>query len=95
MILVAAFLLLLKARHIKHRFFALILVLILIFIYLTSSSLLSNQNLNFKTFEGWMKAGKIYFSWLGHAFGNAKEITGQAVKMDWIGNSSLNSTIVK
>jgi hypothetical protein len=95
-ILVVVFLLLLKARHIKHRFFAVLLVLLFIFIYFTSTQLLSNKGLDFKTFDGWMKAVKIYFTWLGHAFGNLKDLTGQAVKMDWVGNStpSLNATNV-
>ena len=92
-VLVVVFLIVLKARHVKHRFFALILVLLFIFIYFTSTSLLSNQGIDFKSFEGWVKAGKIYFSWLVHAFGNTKSIVGNAVKMDWAGNSTLlNST---
>ena len=91
-VLVVAFLLLLKARHIKHRFFALILVLLLIFVYFTSTSLLSGKNIDFKTFDGWVSAGRIYFSWLWHAGGNVKELTGNAIKMDWSENSTTNSS---
>lgn len=85
-ILVVVFLLLLKFRHVKHRFFALVIVLLLVFFYFTSTSLLSGKNIDFRTFEGWVSAGKLYFSWLGHAFGNARVVVGNAVKMDWAGN---------
>ncbi len=91
-ILIVVFLLVLKARHVKHRFFALVLVLLIIFVYFTSTSLLSGKDINFKTFEGWVSAGKIYFSWLGHALGNAKIIIGNAIKMDWASNSSVNAS---
>jgi len=87
-VLVIIFLLLLKFRHVKHRFFAAMMILFLIFIYFTSASLLSSQNIDFKSFEGWLKAGKIYFSWLVHAFGNTKTIVGSAVRLDWLGNST-------
>lgn len=88
-VLVVVFLIILKVRHTKHRFFALILVLLLVFFYLTATSLFSDKNIDFKSFDGWMSAGKIYFSWLWHAGGNAKTIAGNAVKMDWAGNSTV------
>ena len=85
-VLVIIFLILLKFRHVKHRFFALVLVLLLVFVYFTSTSLFAGRNIDFKTLEGWMTAGKIYFSWLVHAFGNTKTVVGNAIKMDWVGN---------
>jgi hypothetical protein len=92
-ILVVAFLLVLKARHIKHRFFAAILVLLVIFLYFTASSLFANKNLDFGTFDGWVGAGKIYFSWLGHALGNLKVVIGNAFKLDWVNNTPpINAT---
>ncbi|MFH1711152.1 MAG: hypothetical protein ABH840_02470 [Nanoarchaeota archaeon] len=92
-ILLVVFLVVLKARHIKHRFFALILVMLFIFVYYTSTILLSNQSIDFKSFEGWVSAGKIYFSWMAHVFGNTRSIVGNVVSMDWAGNSTiLNST---
>jgi len=92
-ILVMVFLVVLKARHVKHRLFALILVLLFVFVYFTSTSLLTNQGIDFKSFEGWVKAGKIYFSWLVHASSNTRSVVGNAIKMDWVGNSTvLNST---
>ncbi|MBU3913733.1 MAG: hypothetical protein KKE50_06595 [Nanoarchaeota archaeon] len=87
-VLLVVFLVLLKVRHVKHRFFALILVLLMIFLYFTSSSILANKAIDFKSFEGWVTAGKIYFSWLIHAFDNTKSLLGNAIKMDWAGNST-------
>jgi hypothetical protein len=34
------------------------------------------------------EAGRIYLSWLGTIFTNAKSITTNAIKMDWKGNVS-------
>jgi len=77
-----------KARHVKHKFFAIFLVFILLFLYLSASQLFSGANIDFKSFEGWIKAGKIYFSWLVNIGGNLKNLAGEAIKLDWVGNST-------
>jgi hypothetical protein len=78
-----------KARHVKHKFYAIFLVLILLFLFLSASRLFSGSNIDFKSFEGWIQAGKLYFSWLIHIGGNLKTLTGEAFKLDWTGNSTL------
>ncbi len=85
-LVVAAFL---KFRHMKHRFFLIIILLLLIFIYTTMSNVIKNNNLNVTTMNGMVTAGKLYFSWLGHIFGNVKDVTGDVIKMNWAGNSSV------
>ncbi len=81
--LILVVLLVMKARHFKHRIFAVIFILILVFIYVTSTRVLSEYHLNMKSVSGIEKAVKVYFVWLGGAFDNLKSLTGNAVKMDW------------
>lgn len=71
-------------KHLKHKIFAIFIILILAFGYITFSSVVKNNNLDLKTASGVFQAGKVYFSWLTQAFGNVKELTGHAVKMEWV-----------
>lgn len=87
-LLLVLLLFLAKARHVKHKFYAIFLVLVLLFIYLSASRVFSGANIDFKSFEGWVKAGKLYFSWLVHIGGNLKSLTGEAFKLNWAGNST-------
>lgn len=89
-ILVVVFLLLLKFRHVRHRFLAVVLVLLLLFFYLTATQLFAEKDVNLKSFDGLVTAGRVYGAWLWHATGNTRVILGNAIKMDWIGNSSLS-----
>lgn len=77
-----------KMRHIKHKFFAIGVIILIIFFYVSMSNVLKNQKVDLKTFNGIIMAGKLYFSWLGHAAVNVKNVAGNAVKMDWAGNST-------
>ena len=72
-----------KARHMKHRIYILLAIIVLIFIYTTGTKIVNQSNLNLNTLEGIVNASKLYFSWLGHAFNNAKVIIGNAIHMDW------------
>ena len=85
-ILIVLVLMFLKFRHIKHRLFAVLLIVLLIFFYTTATKLFSEQQINLKSFDGIVSAGKIYFSWLGHAVKNIVEVTNNVIKMDWAGN---------
>jgi hypothetical protein len=74
-------------RHIKHRITAIAIILLVLFIYATFSAVIHNNSLNLKTASGILAAGKVYFSWLVQAFGNLRELTGNAIKMDWMPNN--------
>ena len=87
-ILIVLALVVVKVRHIRHKTFIFIVLILLVFFYISVSRVISSQNLNLGTFDGIMTAGKIYFSWLVHAGGNAKIIVGNAIKMDWVGNAT-------
>ena len=83
---------LVKFRHFKYRMFLVFLIIVLLFIYFTASSVLAPYHLNLKTMSGIGTGAKIYFAWLGDAFGNVRTLTSNAVKMDW---SLKNSTLEK
>jgi len=51
--------------------------------------IIKENNMNLKSFDGIVGAGKLYFSWLGHAFENSRSILGNVIKMDWVGNSTI------
>lgn len=91
-ILIVLVFLFLRMKHFKGKIVAVLLIITLIFLYTTATTLLTEEEINWKTFGGVEKALRIYFSWLGNAFGNLKTISGQAIKMDW--QIEKNNTII-
>ncbi len=77
-----------KAHEVRHRFFAMAIILLVLFFLVTFASVALQPGVDFKTFEGVTSAGKVYLAWLGHAFGNVKSITGNAVALDWAPNAT-------
>lgn len=96
LLIVGAFVLLiwffLFFRRARHKFFSHFLIILLIFLVFTFAISIRNETVDFKTASGVLGAGKIYFNWLGSAFGNVKSITGYATKLDW---DSSNETSKK
>ncbi len=86
--LVIVSLIIVKARHIKHKFFVVLFVLLILFFYLTLPRVIQGRDVNLQSFDGIVLTIRLYSAWLVHGFGNLKEITGNAVAMDWIGNQS-------
>ncbi len=89
--LFVAGLLLAKARHLKHKLFAILAVLLILFFYLTLPKVIGDRNVDLKTFDGIVVTVKLYFAWLNYAFGNVRSLTGNAIQMDWVGNKSEGS----
>ena len=77
-----------KAKDFKHRFYTILVIILLVFFYSTFSNVVSDKKVDLKTFDGLTTAGKLYFSWLGHFAGNIRAVSGNAIKMDWAGNST-------
>ena len=82
-ILVAVLWLFFKARHMKHRMYAVVVILLVLFIYVTGLSVLKSSESNLTTFKGFLSASKIYFNWLISLFKNVKTVAGNAIKMNW------------
>ena len=74
--------------RLKHKLFAIFLIALILFLYISTSLVFREEDIDFKSVSGVMDATKIYFSWLGSAFGNMKTITTYAVKMDWRSNET-------
>ncbi|MBI2630552.1 hypothetical protein HYW76_05625 [Candidatus Pacearchaeota archaeon] len=79
----------LKFRHMQHRTLAVILIILLVFVAATGSKLVKDNNIDVKSFDGVVLAGKLYFSWMGQIFHNSKALVGSATKMNWEVNSSV------
>ena len=77
-----------KSEHFKTKLYAVVIVLLLLFVYISGASIVEKNKLNLATSDGISSFVKLYFSWLGNAFENTKSLTGNAVKMDWNGNST-------
>jgi len=81
-LVVAAFLIL-RINHLKHRLTLVFIVVLLLFFCISVSSVFSKYNVDLKSVSGVERGAKIYFAWLGGAFGNMRDITANAVRMDW------------
>lgn len=79
-------------RKFKHKMWAFLLIALIVFGYISFTVTTKNQEVDFKSFSGIMKAVKIYFSWLGSMFGNLKTITANAIGMEW-GVDDTNSSL--
>lgn len=71
-------------HHWKNKIIAVVLIVVLVFIISTFMSVVKNNSVDFKTISGIINLVKIYFVWLGQAFGNIKVLTANVVKMDWM-----------
>jgi hypothetical protein len=60
------------------------IVIVLIFILLNGFLIVSNNELYLKNGDAWGELGELYVDWVKKVVGNGVEITGEAVKMDWI-----------
>jgi hypothetical protein len=81
-------------RHIRHRISAIVLILLVLFLYTSIAGVVSKNDIDLKTPKGIFEAGKVYLSWLGQTFTNLKELTGNAIKMEWMPkNISITSSI--
>ena len=71
-------------RHLQYKVLGVIIILAILFIYLTFSGVVKNNSIDVKNISNFFGATKLYFSWLGHAFSNMGQITGNVAKMDWM-----------
>jgi len=102
-IAVIAVFLIIKYRELRHKFSFIAILLLLLFLGLSFWHVYSVNKLDISTFDGFTKAGKVYFTWLGGVFSNTKALSTYAVRqLDWgikssgsaLTNSNLsNSTL--
>lgn len=88
-VLIIAVWVVIEMKRMRHKLFAVFLIGLILFLYISSAFVFKEQDIEWKSVSGVIKATKIYFSWLGSAFGNLRSITSYAIKMDW----KINKTI--
>jgi glucan phosphoethanolaminetransferase (alkaline phosphatase superfamily) len=88
-ILIIAIWVIIEIKRLRHKIFAIFLIALILFTYISFTVALKGQDVDFKTVPGLIKAGGLYFSWLGSIFGNFKSITSYTVKQDWNPNETL------
>lgn len=81
-----------KAHEVRHKFFAMLIIVLVLVFLVTFAKVVLQPGVDFSSLEGIVSAGGIYFDWLGHALGNVKTITGNAVKLDWTFINATNAT---
>jgi len=79
-------------KRMKHKFIAILLIGLFLFGFFSFNVAFKGEKISVNNVSDLGKIFKVYFSWLGAAFGNLRTITGQAVKMDWSGNQTENTT---
>ncbi len=79
---------LIHLNALKHKIVVIILFILLVLFIMTFVSVANSSSVSLKNPSGLLQAGKVYFSWLGHIFDNARVLTGNAVRMNWFGNST-------
>lgn len=87
-VLIAGIWILIEVKRLKHKLFAILLIGVILFSYFSFAAIFKESDLDFKTTEGLIGGGKIYFSWLASITGNFMSITTNAIKMDWGVNES-------
>lgn len=81
-----------KFRDTRHKLTFFIVIILLAFLIISIFEVSRSINANINTLSGVTQVGKVYFSWLGNLFTNAKTIGGYAIKQNWGVNSTVNST---
>ena len=91
-VLIAVIWITLEFKRARHKMFAVFLIVLILFTYFSFTIAIKGKNVDLTSASGMTKATGLYFSWLGHLFGNLKTVTANAIKMDW---SNSNKTTIK
>jgi len=91
LLLVAGIWLIFEFKRFKHKIFAVFLIVLVLLTYFSFNTVIVKNNIDIKTSGGIKEAGQLYVVWLGNAFNNVKEITANAVHLDWGINESVDS----
>jgi len=72
------------------RKYLVIVLLIGVVVYLVYAFyvIYATYDLDITSFDGIIRAGKIYFSWFESIFANLGKISGYAVRQDWVLNAT-------
>lgn len=88
-VLIIAVWVLIEVKRLRHKIFAFFLIAVIILSYLSMAFVFKGQEVDLTTISGVLSAGQLYFSWMGSIFVNVKDITANAVNMDWKSNENI------
>ena len=74
-----------------ERWWTYLIAILMIFVLFSFFSVVKNNNIDIKSFEGFFSGAKAYVSWLVDFGKGAASITGQVTKIDW--NVTSNATL--
>jgi hypothetical protein len=74
--------------HAKHKFVWVAIIFVAVILIVGFFLSVSGKKIDYNSPEGLKTAGGLYLSWFANSFNNVKTLTGDAIKMDWTGNSS-------
>jgi hypothetical protein len=74
-----------RTHDIRHMLWTGMLVVFLLTLF-SFYQVSNSYGADFGSFSGIISSFKLYFSWLGSLFENFVQITGNAVKLDWLRN---------
>jgi len=77
-----------QLSHLKHKAGIIALIVFLAFMGITFVLVARANSVDLGSSSGFFSGIKLYFSWIGHALGNLKVLTGNAVRMEWFSNST-------
>lgn len=79
---------------IKNNVFYIFLIGIVLFFAFSLNHIHDKYDVNLTSFEGIIQAGKIYFYWFTSVFKNVGDVSGYAVKKDWL-LDAVNASKIK
>jgi len=83
----------LRMSHARRRTTLILLIVFLVFVYFTASHVFKQYDIDWKSASGLSKGAKVYFAWLGGAFGNLRTLTSNAIKMDWSQKNQTDTAV--
>jgi|GEM_PF-772433 len=90
---VIAIWIIIEAKRLKHKIFAIFLIALILFTYISFTVVLKNTDTDLKTVSGLVTAGKLYGIWVGNIIKNMKSVTTYASQQDWNNMNNINKTI--
>ncbi len=86
--LIVLALILLKFKEIRHRIGLFSLIVLGLFLVISVVYVANANKADLSSFDGLIKVGKVYFSWLVGVGKNIASISGYAIKQNWAINST-------
>ncbi|VVB84089.1 Uncharacterised protein [uncultured archaeon] len=86
--LIVLVLVLVRFKKLKHEFTAFVLIALILLAFFSFNLAFKGKDISVNNVSDIENVIKTYFLWFGNAFSNVKDITAQAVKMDWQSNKT-------